>query len=102
MYNLIITELAHEDLDEIVRYIAIDLNAPKAASDFVDAVDACYKDIRTNPGMFEYSRDSRLRQEGYRRAVVKNYIFLYKVFEEKNEVVIYRLIYGRRNYANLI
>ena len=102
MYNIKVTELADEDLDEIIRYIAIDLNAPKAASDFADAVVACYEDIQANPKMFEYSRNPRLRQEGYRRAVVKNYVLLYKVFEDKNEVVVYRIFYERRDYANLI
>jgi hypothetical protein len=39
MYKLVVTELAHQDLDNIVSYIAIQLANPAAASDFLDKVD---------------------------------------------------------------
>jgi len=42
MYKLVITELAHQDLDKIVSYIAVDLVNPIAAGDFLDEVDKCY------------------------------------------------------------
>jgi len=102
MYSLVVTELAEEDLDDIVGYIAIELAAPVAASDFADAVVKCYERIMGNPFCYEAARDPRLRLEGYRRAVIKNYIMLYKIFPEKEEVVVYRFFYGRRDYANLI
>ena len=41
MYRLFITELAHQDLDNIVSYIAIQLANPKAAGEFLDEVTAC-------------------------------------------------------------
>jgi plasmid stabilization system protein ParE len=39
MYKLIVSELAHQDLDKIVSYIAVKLANPTAASDFLDEVD---------------------------------------------------------------
>jgi len=35
MYKLIVTELAHQDLDNIVSYIAVQLANPAAASNFL-------------------------------------------------------------------
>ena len=102
MYKLTVTELANADLDEIIRYIAVELAAPQAASAFADAVESCYDSIQRNPMSFEVSRNPRLKAEGYRRAVIKNYIMLYKVFSEREEVVVYRFFYGRRDYMNLI
>ena len=102
MYKISITELADADLDEIISYIAVELAAPKAASDFTDAVEACYANIQRNPMCYEASRDPRLRDEGYRRAVIKNYIMLYKVFPERGDVIVFRFFYGRRDYVNLI
>jgi plasmid stabilization system protein ParE len=102
MYKLTVTELADADLDEIISYIAVELAAPQAASAFADGVGDCYEGIKQNPLSFETSRDLRLKDEGYRRAVIKNYIMLYKVFPERKEVVVYRFFYGRRDYVNLI
>ena len=102
MYKLLVTEAAEEDLDEIISYIVNELASPKAASDFADAVQTCYDRVVQNPASFEASRDPLLSKEGYRRAVVKNYIMLYKVFHERAEIVVYRFFYGRRDYSNLI
>jgi len=102
MYKLTITELADADLDEIMGYIAIELASPQAASDFADAIETCYANIQRNPMCYEASRDPRLREEGYRRAVIKNYIMLYKVFPDREEAIVYRFFYGRRDYVNLI
>ena len=102
MYRLVVTELAEDDLDEIVGYITIELSAPVAATDFTDAVAECYERIKNNPFCYEAARDSRLMLEGYRRAVIRNYIMLYKAFPEKEEVVVYRFFHGRRDYASLI
>jgi plasmid stabilization system protein ParE len=102
MYKLTITELADADLDEIINYIANKLNAPQAATTFANEVDACYNRIQLNPFICEAARDPRLKGEGYRKAVIKNYVMLYKVFLESEEVVVYRFFYGRRDYINLI
>jgi len=102
MYKLVITELAEDDLDEIVKYIAVELTAPTAATAFIDAVSECYNRIEQNPLCYEAARDLKLRLEGYRRAVIKNYIMLYKVFPDNEEVVVYRFFHGRRDYASLI
>ncbi|BBB92570.1 hypothetical protein MAMMFC1_03265 [Methylomusa anaerophila] len=48
MYRLIVSELAHQDLDNIVSYIAIKLANPMAARDFLNEVDSCC--------YYEYSR----------------------------------------------
>lgn len=42
MYRLIVSELAHQDLDNIVSYIVVQLANSTAASDFLDEVDKCY------------------------------------------------------------
>ena len=86
MYKLSVTELADADLDEIIHYIAFELEAPQAASDFVDAVESCYERIRLNPMSFEISRNPHLAKEGYRRVVTKNYIMLYKICQNNSEV----------------
>lgn len=102
MYKLIVSELAHQDLDNIVSYIAIQLANPVAASSFLDEVDKCYGYLKSNPMMYSKCHDSHLEKEGYRKAVVKNYIVVYKVDEDAKIVSILRFFYGAQNYGKLI
>jgi len=67
MYKLIVTELAHQDLDSIISYIAVQLANPAAASNFLNEVDRCYGYLKSNPLMYSKCNDSRLEKEGYRK-----------------------------------
>ncbi len=39
---------------------------------------------------------------GYRRAVIRNYIMVYKVDDAARQVTILRLFHGKQNYEDLI
>lgn len=54
------------------------------------------------PLMFERCRNPRLRNPGYRRAVIKNYVMVYRVVESEHTVYILRFFYGSRDYEKLI
>ncbi|WHH59694.1 type II toxin-antitoxin system RelE/ParE family toxin [Petroclostridium sp. X23] len=81
MYKLIISEFAHQDLDKIVSYIAVQLANPIAAGDFLDEVDKCYGHLKSNPMTYAKCQDKRLEKEGYRKALIKNYVLVYKINE---------------------
>lgn len=102
MYKLVITELAHQDLDRIVSYIVVQLSNSKAAADFLDEVTACYGFLKSTPMMYERCQDRRLGEEGYRKAVIKNYVLVYKISEESKTVSIMRFFYGAQDYTKLI
>lgn len=101
-YKLFVTELANQDLDNIAEYIAVQLANPGAAAEFLNEVEKCYENLKQMPMMYEKCRDKRLANEGYRRAVIKNYILLYKIQEEEQAIIIFRFFYGSRNYEKLI
>jgi len=102
MYKLLVTELAHQDLDDIVSYIAIQLANPKAAGDFLAEVTACYGFLKSNPLMYELCQDTRLGKEGYRKAIIKKYLLVYKVNEVSQTVSIMRFFYSAQDYTKLI
>jgi plasmid stabilization system protein ParE len=79
LYKLKITDLAHEDIDAIVGHIAIKLAAPKAASNFANRVEDCYKTLRSNPWIYQLCEDSHLASKGYHRVPVGNYLVFYKI-----------------------
>jgi plasmid stabilization system protein ParE len=102
MYRLVIAELAHEDLDSIVSYIAVQLVNPMAAAKFLDEVEKCYGYLKSNPLMYERCHDARLEKEGYHKATINNYVLVYKVDDAAKTIVIYRFFYGAENYIQLI
>ena len=101
-YRVRVTDSAERDLDEILTYIAEKLAAPQAAADFADALEERYTALEEHPLMFELSRNERLTGMGYRRFVVGSYVALYRVNEERREVMIARIFYGRRDYEKYI
>ena len=102
MYRLDISEHAEQDLERIISYIAEKLAAPKAAASFSDAVQGCFDNLENNPYMYEQCRDPKLSKDGYRRAVIKNYVMVYRVDEEGKVVAVHRFFYGRQDYVNMI
>ena len=88
MFELVVSESAHEDLDNIISYIAVKLASPIAATGRLQEVARCY--------------DVRLAKEGYRKATLKNYVLVYKVDEAAKAVVVYRFFYGAQDYVKLI
>jgi plasmid stabilization system protein ParE len=102
MYKLIVSELAHQDLDKIISYIAIDLANAIAATHLLDEIEKCYGYLKNTPMMYEKCLDLRLEKEGYRKALIKNYVLVYKINELTKSVDVLRFFYGAQDYLKLI
>ena len=102
-YNVRIMEKAEQDLSEIVTYFTDKLCNPKAAESLLEEFLEEKNNISDNPYMYPLSNDSVLQSEGYHRFLLKkNYIALYLIDDDENEVSIMRIFYAKRDYANLI
>ncbi len=101
-YKINITSLAQADLEEDLDYIANTLHNKKAALGLKNAFKECFEFLKTSPRMYPECQDARLAREGYRKAIVKNYIGLYKVDDDKKVVNIMRIVYGRMDYTKLV
>ena len=86
----------------VTRTLAHDLLSPKAAEDFLDLIEKTVQGLSSMPYRFELVKDERLRQQGYRKCLVKNYLLFYKVFEQEKIVRIYRVVYARRHWEYLL
>lgn len=101
-YSMTISQEAHSDIDEIVRYITIELKNNSAASGFLNDLERSYRNITENPHMYALCYDNKLSKLGYRKVVIKNYLLLYRIDEINNAVYVVRVIYGRRDYSRLL
>lgn len=99
---MLVSELAHRDLDNIISYIAVQLANPKAAGDFLDELEKCYGYLKSNPMMYAKCQNKRLEKEGYRRVLIKNYVLVYKINEASKTVSILRFFYSAQDYVKLI
>ncbi len=89
---------AKSDIDEIFTYIIGELNNTSAAVRFADEVDEKIDMLTRQPKMFSFSWDERLAEKGFRRVVIQNYVLLYRVYDEAKQVLVARLLYGKREY----
>jgi len=61
-----------------------------------------YRSIESNPYLYSLCSDAWLAEMGIRKVVIKNYLILYRVDESKQTVYVLRIVYGGRNYADMI
>lgn len=102
IYRIIETELALRDLESIVIYFANTLENESAGTVFLDDVEKCYADLQTMPYMYSACTDPQLRKLGFRKAVVRNYILVYKIDEQDGAVNILRFFHKRQDYDKLL
>lgn len=102
MYNVLVTDSADLELDEILSYISAQLQNPSAATAFANEVLSVYEALEHTPYMYELAHDARLHLMGYHKVVIKNYIMLYRIDEDAKDVYILHFFYGARQYEKLI
>lgn len=101
-YNLLITMTAKKQISGLVEYIAVELANPQAATRLADALDDVFVRLEENPYAFPLCHDWLLQQSGYRFITVKNVIVLFRVKEEKKQIIVSNVFHGRQDYPNLI
>ena len=101
-YKIIETELAQQDLSNIVDPIVYSLENPSAAATLLDEVEACYDTLERHPMIFEACYVPYLKSLGYRKAGIRNYIMIYKVHEPTKTVSVMIFFNGRQDYEKLI
>jgi len=102
MFKLNVSDRAESDFEKIIAYYAEELEMPQAATSFSDKVYKCYEQLQSNPFLYAECFDPRLKKDGFRRAIVKDYVLLFKIFEQQNSVIVYRFFHGSQNYVNLL
>jgi len=101
-YQVVLSVDAGNDLDEIFSYIANILYAEQAAKKLMLEIHECILSLNTMPQRWSYSLDPVLARRGYRRALVKKYVILFRIDESEKKVNVTRVFHGSMNYAQYI
>ena len=102
MFRIVVTEAAHDDLDEALSYIATVLENPTAAIALADEVESVYRAIRTHPEAHPFCDSPRLTAMGYRTATVKNYLLVFRVDSTAKCVIILRFFHQTQDYLGIL
>ena len=90
----------YQELEAIIDYISLTLEAPKAALNLLDELDTSINKLKQMPNAHRLYRSVKPIKTQYRILTVKNYLVFYVVFEENIEI--HRIIYKKRNLSQLI
>ena len=98
MYKVVISPSADADLFGILKYIALDLENPQAATEFADQIEKCYADLEELPAAHALCADSTLRAKGYRKYPIGNYLVIFRIDEDAKVVRIVHIFHEMQNY----
>lgn len=100
-YRFIITEKAENDLDEILKYISVELVNPDAATSFVEKLLSIIDEICLFPESGALVDNEYIQNKNVRHKVIGNYVMYY--LPEKDDRICYvlRIIYGRRDIKKI-
>ncbi len=100
MSKIVLSYDAKNDLKEIKRYIADELDNEIAASNTISKITKSIRRLETQPLMGAPLSSVIEFDTNYRFLVCGNYMVFYRL--ENNVVLVARIIYGRRDYMKIL
>lgn len=99
-YEIVFTDTAKEELEEIYEYISEHLLEVGVANKLMDKIEQSILRLEQNPHSC-VEVHIKPHNNVYRKLVIDNYIALYEIEETYKQVVIYRVLYGKRDYLKM-
>ena len=101
-YNIEYSKDSKEDLIGITKYIKYDLQEPDISKKLIKKIRTEINNLIDNPQKHAIIDDDFIRRLEIRKINVDNYIVFYKINSKKNAIQIVRIMYGKRNWINLL
>ena len=86
-YEIEITDLAEQDMEDLTDYIAFRLKNPSTALSMVYGIRETIDSLRQYPERHELDRDEELAAHGIRRIYYKNYKIYYAIDGEAVKIL---------------
>ena len=100
-YEVLYTKAANEDLEEIYNYISLVLYNIKAAKNLINEIFDSIDLLATFPKAHKLCEEPRFAKKNIRFLMVNNFKVFYLLKEETKKVVIYRVIYCKRDISKI-
>lgn len=99
-YNIEYSFESKQDLIDIKKYIKYNLQEPNTAQKLITKIKEETDKLKSNPEIFAIIDDDIIKKLEIRKLLVDNYIIFYRINNENIQIV--RVIYGRRNWIELL
>jgi addiction module RelE/StbE family toxin len=99
-YNIEYSKESKQDLIGIKQYIKYNLQEPETAQKLISKIRNEINNLKNNPEMYAIIDDELIKKLEIRKMRVDNYIIFYRI--KNNNIEIVRVMYGRRNWINLL
>lgn len=99
-YDIEYSKEAKQDLIGIKQYIKYNLQEPETAQKLIFKIREEISNLKNNPEIYSVIDDDIIRKQEIRKLIIDNYIVFYRI--KNNNIEIVRIMYGRRNWINLL
>ena len=101
-FNVELSELAEQQYDDILSYIAYELKNPQALKNVMDDFDETIAKLEEMADSFGYCSSNRLKEMGLHKIYFAKhrYLFVYRV--NKSQVIIEAMYHEMQDYENSI
>ena len=99
-YNIEYSKESKQDLIGIKQYIKYNLQEPEIAEKLISKIRKEINSLKDNPEVYAIIDDDIIKKLEIRKLIVDNYIVFYRI--KDNNIQIVRVMYGRRNWINLL
>ena len=101
-YKVSIAHEAEVDLQGIYAYITFNLLSPKNAQEQISGLEQAILSLGEFPARHRLVSFEPWKSRGLRVMLCDNFLIFYFVFEEKHEVTVSRVLYGKRDIEKVI
>ena len=100
-YNIEYSKEVKEDLIRIKQYIKYNLQESEIANKLPSKIRMSIKTLKDSPEIYAIINDDIIKKLEIRKLIVDNYIIVfYRIKNDSIETA--RIMYGRRNWINLL
>lgn len=99
-YNIEYSKEAKQDLIDIKKYIKYNLQEPDTAKRLINKIRIEINKLKNKPKLYAIIDDDFIKKLRIRKIIVDNYIVFYRINNTSIQIV--RILYGRRNWINLL
>lgn len=99
-YNIEYSKESKQDLIGIKQYIKYNLQEPEIAQKLISKIRKEINNLKNNPEKNAIIDDDIIKKLEIRKLIVDNYIVFYRILV--NNIQIVRVMYGKRNWINLL
>lgn len=100
-YKIGLSDEAKKDLGNISSYILYELKSPQAAEAVLTDLESAIVSLDFLPDRIPLAREDSWKKQGIHAMVVRNYLIYFLIDEVKHQVNIVRIIYGKRDQAQV-